>query len=124
MASPNPKFDRYIKDSIYQHNVEKSMSRYGIIHAYDAATNTATVQLSGQHSDELGETLTKVPCPVIMGVQTVAPEPGRPCWVVFKGGSNDSRAVISHYFNFDYRQFDYPRLTPSENIIPSYMIGM
>ena len=57
--------------------------RLGVISSYDEANNTATVMISGEQTDVIEDILQNVMCPVTLGVQNVAPSPGRQCWVVF-----------------------------------------
>lgn len=120
----NPKFQKHLNDHYMDQERSKQKGRYGIIISYDSPTNTATVVLSSPDSDVTGDILTKVPCPVQLGIQTVAPEPGRPCWVVFKNDRDTHNAVISHYFNQFYNKYDHPRQAPADSGIPSFMLGM
>lgn len=119
----NVKFDQHIQGQINQANHEKSTSRYGIIMSYNSDDNTATVLLSSPDSDSMGDLVRKVPCPVYMGVQNVAPEPGRPCWVIFKG-ERESGPIITHYFNHAYEQFDNGRHNTARMSIPNFQINM
>lgn len=120
----NPKFDKHIKSMILSHENSKSKGRYGLIMGYDKTTNTATVLLSAPDSDVIGDLLRQVPCPVQLGVQSVSPEPGRPCWVVFKNDRDNHNAVVSHYFNQHYNEFDYSRQTQAMSGVPNFMLGM
>lgn len=97
---------------------------YGIIQSYDSETNSATVLMTAVDSDLPSDILTGVLCPVTLGVQTVAPESGRPCWVVFKGTFNDRRAIISHYFNHRFETHDYGKQYVARSSIPRYTLGM
>lgn len=120
MAIHNPKFENHIKSRISQADSERVKSRYGIVTGYDRTSNTATVLMTASDSDLPSEVLKNVPCPVLLGVQTVAPEPGRPCWVVFKGNS-ETFPVISHFFNHSYEKFDYKRQNNASTGIPSFV---
>lgn len=106
---PNPKFDKHIKEKISQARAEESANRYGIVMSYDRMSNTATVLLSAPESDGTGDLVRGVLCPVYPGIQMAAPEPGRPCWVVFKDRKGEKFPMISHYFNHNYQKFDYAK---------------
>lgn len=97
--------------------------RIGVITSYNDFANTATVLISAADSDEIDEVLTDVPCPVYMGVQGVAPEPGRMCVVVFKNGSI-TQPLIVNFFNQSYKKFDYLRHNKAGYTLPQYMMGM
>lgn len=106
------------------HERAKQKGRYGIIMSYNAYANTATVLLSSPDSDITGDLLTNVPCPIQLGIQHVAPEPGRPCWVMFKNDRDNNNAVISHYFNPLYNKYDDMKHSTAVSGIPSFMTGM
>src|SRR5687768_10273233 len=97
-----------VTDSINASKQTSMSGSLGVIISYDRNNNTATVAITQSDSDEIREILNNVPCPVVMGVQTVAPEPGRLCWLNFKNGNITSPMVI-HYYNHRYQQFDYER---------------
>lgn len=118
----NPKTTQTIKSVINQVGSEQAKARMGVIAKYDKVTNTATVFLTGQDSDEITDIVSNVLCPVTMGVQTVAPEPGRPCWVVFRGGM-DAQPMITHYFNHSYRKYDYGRTYSAPSSIPHHILA-
>lgn len=120
----NPKFDKYINSKIKQNTDESSRDRFGIIMEYNKFSNTATVVLSSPHSEEVGDIIREVPCPVAMGVQTAAPEAGRPCWVVFKGNTGEQYPMITHYFNHNYLKYDYEQQSAAKSGIPFFMTGM
>lgn len=98
-------------------------STYGIITSYNPTYNTATVITAKPGSSEFGETLFDVPCPVHLGVQAVAPEVGRPCWVSFKDNSM-AEPMITHFFNHVYNEIDYLRQTKAINPIPRYILNL
>ncbi len=95
----------------------------GVVASFDRYTNTATVIVSASDSDVVEEILYKVPCPVLLGVQSVAPEPGRPCYVAFKGG-NKNQALITHFYNHMYDETDYGRQTQADVALPSYLLNL
>lgn len=115
------KIDASIKAAAQQN--QSTGGRIGIIQSYDPRTNTATVMLTAPDSDTPGDIITNVMCPVLMGLQLASPEPGRPCWVVFRG-SNDKAAVIVNYFNHMFSHYDYNRLYDARSAIPKYMSGI
>lgn len=112
-----------IHETISADRAQKPNGVLGVISSYDRYTHTATVIASRPDTDEVEEILQNVPCPVLLGVQAVAPEPGRPCYVVFKGG-NRTQALITHYYNHRYDQYDYSRQTKADVAIPSYLLNI
>lgn len=80
----------------------------GVIMSYDNMTNTATVAITQNESDEIREILNNVPCPVTMGVQTVSPTPGMLCWLQFRNGNITSPLVV-HFYNHRFDQFGYEK---------------
>lgn len=120
-----PKFDNHIDERVRQReNTLPGPGRWGIISSYDQYTNTATVILASPDSDGVGDIVPNVQCPVYMGIQLAAPEPGRPCWVVFVGSKNDSRPIITNYFNFDYAKRDFYRHSDARHGVSQYMLSM
>lgn len=95
----------------------------GVVISYDSESNTATVVVSSADSDDIEEIIYKVPCPVLLGIQSVAPEPGRPCYVIFKGG-NRSQALISHFYNHLYNDKDYVIQSRADMAMPSYLLNI
>ena len=119
--------DKYISECV-QTQIQKSRANspsgvLGVIASYDRYENTATVIVSASDTDAVEEILYKVPCPVLLGIQSVAPDPGRPCYVVFKGG-NRSQALITHFYNHNYSEYDYGRQTQADIAIPSYLLNI
>lgn len=97
--------------------------RIGVITSYNDFTNTASVLISAADADTIDEVLTDVPCPVYMGIQNAAPEPGRMCVVFFKNGSI-TQPLIVNFFNQSYKKFDYLRHNKAGYTLPQYLIGM
>lgn len=119
-----PKFNQKLKESVLQPQLEQAAQPgYGIILDYNVRANTATVLMSNRGSEDLGEIYEQVPCPVQMGVQSMAPEPGRPCWISFKDNSFQF-PVITHFFNHVYETVDYPRQYEAVNSVPRFMYGL
>ena len=96
---------------------------YGLIIDYDPIENTATVILSGQGSDQLGEILHNVYCPVHLGIQSVNPEKGRLCWVSFKDAAM-AMPVINHFFSHVYSQVDFNRHNKAVVNTPRFIFSM
>lgn len=111
------------RNAVAENRLQSMTGRLGVIAQYDEISNTATVLISGEQSDAIEDVLEHVMCPVTLGVQTVAPSPGRLCWVVFKNG-NYSQPLISHYYNHRYSDYDYGKQTQANNGLPSYLLGM
>jgi len=117
------KLEQKAQQAVTNYRLQRMSGRLGVIIKYDETTNTATVAISGEQTDQVEEILTKVMCPVQLGVQGVAPQPGTNCWVVFKD-DNITQPLISHYYNHRYEQFDYAKQVRSKNDIPNYLLGI
>lgn len=120
MRQYNNRFEKHIDNKIAADRSVRTTDRNGIILSYNPKTNTATVALSGQDSDDMGDIVKNVPCPTYHGLQLCAPKMGRPCYVVFKGG-RESQPMITHYYNHSYEKFDYESMTNSHSTIPKYL---
>ena len=124
---PNPKFESKVKQNIVNpHSDQRSRSGYAIVMSYDSVNNTANIQMSRPESPGMGQVYKDVPCPTTIGVQAVAPEMGRPCFVDFKGNGNSSDyyPVITTFFNHVYSQIDYTKQTSAVNNTPRYILGI
>lgn len=120
----SPKMKAKIEQEILlPKQVSENQPGWGFVTSYDATRNTARVIMSRPGSDQPGEIYNNVPCPVQLGIQGVAPEPGRPCWVVFKGG-NFQYPIITHFFNYNYGEHDYGRSTRAGQVLPGFMMEM
>lgn len=97
--------------------------RYGFVLSYNPIDNTASIALTSPGTDDLGEIFNNVPCPTSIGVQTVAPEAGRPCWVQWKD-NNEAFPIITHFFNHAYTKIDYSKQTKAENNTPRFFLNM
>lgn len=95
---------------------------FGVVTSYSRYTNTATVVVTKADTDEIDEVLNNVPCPVLLGIQSVAPTPGMPCYILYKGG-NSSQAVISHFYNHRYNDYNYGPQNETPTAIPTYLLG-
>lgn len=114
---------RKINKSIEQAQLRVAQPGYGIVMAFDEKENTATVLLAYPGSDMPGEFYTNVPCPTHLGLQTVAPEVGRPCWVAFKDGLQSS-PVITHFFHHSHADMEYEKQYTAENNVPRFMMEL
>lgn len=109
--------DTLLKDKYHKYNG----GTFGTIVGYDINTNTATVVIEKQETNHIDQILYGVPCPTYIGVQMVAPEPGRPCWVVFKNG-DVSVPLVTHYYNHMYHTYDHKKQTSTDSTIPSFLL--
>lgn len=121
-----PKFNKKLQSKIVdpvQH--QQITSGYAIVLSYDAEYNTANIQAVQKKGVARGKIYQNVVCPTNLGIQSTAPEPGRPCWVDFKssGSGSDYFPVITHFFNHVYNQIDHQKNSVSVNNIPRYILG-
>jgi hypothetical protein len=118
----NQKVQKQIDQTLQNQHYQKLTDAVGVILSYDRFANTATVLISKSETDEAEEILKNVPCPTYIGVQMAAPEPGRPCVVIFRNG-NITQPLITHYYNHRYSEFDYGRQSPTQFDIPTHLLG-
>jgi hypothetical protein len=97
------------------------MGSLGVITSYNRTHNTASVAITENDTDEIREILTNVPCPVMYGVQGVAPTPGKLCYVLFKNGNIQSPLIVGIY-NHRYQQFDYERQNNVRFTLPYHLM--
>lgn len=117
----NPKFERKIDQKVVKPASDQALtSGYGVILAYHKDSNTANVQMTNKNSIEAGRIYNNVPCPTSIGVQGVAPAPGRPVFVDFHGTS-DYMPIIVSIFNPYYYEIDNTTQNASVNNIPRYI---
>ena len=112
-----------IKNEINTNRTQYPNGVLGVISAYDRYTNSATVIVSRPDTDEVDEILNKVPCPVLLGIQSVAPEPGLPCYVVYKVG-NRSQPLITHFYNHNYNLYNYGPQTQANVALPNFLLNI
>ncbi len=108
-----PKFDNKIQNQIDAARLKQSKSRPGLVMKFDRKLNSATVILDDALSGQIGNIIENVPCPSIMGVQSVCPEPGTRCLVGFRD-DNENHAYIINYFD------DPIRVSPQ---MPNYVVN-
>jgi len=111
-----------IREAIHADRGQRPAGVFGVVSSYQRHTNTVTVVVTKSDTDEIDEVLNNVPCPVLLGIQSVAPTPGMPCYVLYKGG-NRSQAVISHFYNHRYSDYNYGPQNETPTAIPSYLLG-
>lgn len=115
--------DRQISNQVNSIKNKPKTGSQGVVLQYHSEQNTATVLLSRQNSSLPGEVLNSVPCPYIPGLQYAAPEPGRMCWVDFRG-DNNANPVITHFFSTNFRVTDHQAHNRSNTNIPKFLIDM
>lgn len=114
---------RKINRSIEQAQLRTAQPGYGIVMEFNEEENTATVLMAYPGSDMPGEFYKNVPCPTSSGIQTVAPEVGRPCWIAFKDGLQSS-PVITHFFHHSFGDMEYDKQYTAENNVPRFMLEL
>jgi len=122
----NKNLTNQIQEGISQARINQATPGYGLVMYYDAHDNTATVLMAQPGSDRPGEFYTGVPCPSYLGIQSVAPEQGRPCWVEFRDGMQSS-PIITHFFHRptdEEENLEYASQFIAENHIPRFMLEM
>lgn len=120
----NPKFEQKLRENVVDRAaMQNSQPGHGIVLTYDKEKNTATVLMSRPGSELPGEIHSGVACPSTVGLQTAAPEPGRPCLVMFKDGTQ-SYPMITHFFNPKFEEIDYERQYYIKNDIPRFMLEL
>ncbi len=119
----NRKIQDKIDQSISQNQRQGMTGRLGVVTSYNPFDNTASIYITKEQTNELDEHLTKVMCPVMLGIQYVAPRPGDHCWVVFKNGKV-TEPLITHFFNHRYDQFNYGPQNQSTMNVPSYIMDL
>lgn len=121
---------RYVKfeDKIRNNIVKDSMRQdytpsMGIVLKYNREKHEVTIVTARPGSNQLGEMYTRVPCPQTNGVQTVAPQVGRPCWISFPNGEQSS-PVVTGFFNPYYRDNDFENESIAINDTPRFMMEL
>lgn len=119
-----PKFDAKMKNQMGTVlDQQGARGTYGIILDYDPTRNMASVLVAHPGSDDAGEAYYNVPCPTTIGVQTVSPLPGRPCWVSFKDNTTWF-PIITTFFNHAYSEVDFDNQYAAVNNTPRYIFSM
>lgn len=116
-----PKFDKKIQDQIDLTNLKAAKTRPGTVTSYDKVTNTATIIVDEQFSSGVGNVLRLVPCPLIRGVQQVAPTVGTRCLVGFRDNNENSPYIIN-YFDDTKNKTNYYYNYTAKTGIPRYMV--
>lgn len=102
---------------------QMSLPTYGIVLNYDQVYNTADIIIADQGSDNFGDKYSDVPCPMISGIQTVSPQKGTPCVVIFKDNKG-TYPVITNFFNHLYNEFSYNEHYKAVNPLPRFMMDL
>lgn len=95
MPANYPKFDNKIQTQIDQSRMRQSKTRPGVIMSFDIRKNAASVIIDDQYSGQTGNIIHDVPCPMMNGIQTVAPEPGTRCLIGFRDDNEKNAYIIS-----------------------------
>lgn len=119
----NHNLNRKIGEEIASANKREFQPGYGIVISYDEEDNTATVLLAEPGSDAPGQFFNSVPCPTTPGIQSVAPEIGRPCWVSFRDGLQSS-PVITHFFHHSHADMEYDQQYYAINSTPRFLMDL
>lgn len=108
--------ENIVKDTFRQNNVPTT----AMVLRYDREKHEVDIVTEKPGSNQLGEIFRRIPCPQFNGVQTVAPEAGRPCRISFPDGVQSNPVVIS-FFNPFYRENDYEKQGIAVNDTPRFM---
>jgi hypothetical protein len=117
-----PKFDKKIQDQISLSDMQKARTRPGVIVNYDRHQNTAVVVLEDQYSQNIGNVINNVLCPVINGVQSVAPTPGNRCLIGFRD-NNEAKPYIINYYNDAGNGLNYRYYNSVNTGIANFMVS-
>lgn len=120
MTIKYPKFDSKIQNQIDASKMRQSKIRPGIIMEFEKTTNSATVILDDPYSNQVGNVVGNVPCPSVMGVQNVSPQPGTRCLVGFRD-DNENHAYIITFFEENNMSSNYLHNYVVNTGIPKYM---
>ena len=120
MSTNYPKFENKIQSQIENSRMRQARGRPGIIMAFDIKSNTASVIIDDQMSGQIGNIVHDVPCPVQVGIQAAAPEPGTRCFVQFRD-DNEGSPYVSFYFDEHNVSSSYSRNYSVNSGIPKYM---
>jgi hypothetical protein len=120
MATNYPKFDNKIQNQIDLSRMRQAKTRPGVIMQFDKKSNLATIILDDAYSGQVGNIISSVPCPAIMGVQNVAPEPGTRCLVGFRD-DNENKAYVISYFEESNLGSNYSSNYTVNTGIPKFM---
>lgn len=102
---------------------QTAASGQAMILSYNRKKHTADVLVSKPHSNTAGDFYSNVPCPIEMGFHSTAPEPGRMCYVAFKGHEK-STPVITSFVAPSYALTDIEKQTSTTHDIPSYVVDL
>lgn len=120
MSTNYPKFENKLQSQIDNSRMRQAKGRPGIIMSFDMRSNTASIIIDDQMSGQIGNIIHDVPCPIQVGVQSVAPEPGTRCFVQFRDDSEGS-PYVSFYFDEHNVSSSYSRNYSVNSGVPKYM---
>lgn len=115
-----PKFDNKIQTQIDASKMRQNKIRPGVVMQFDKSTNMATVILDDPYSTQIGNIVSKVPCPSVMGIQNVSPQPGTRCLVGFRD-ENENHAYIISFFEEDNMSSNFLHNYAVNTGIPKYL---
>ena len=116
-----PKFDDRINSHISNNQLQQSKTRSGTIMSYNKMTNTVVIVLDDRMTNQIGNIIRDVPCPSVMGVQSVAPTAGTRCVV----GFTDSNERYPHIVSYTEDVQNVGKFMPNYNVdtgIPKFMV--
>lgn len=124
MKKRHVKFEEKIRTNIVDDaNRKEYAPTHGIVLRYNPETNRADIVTAKPGSEQLGEIYKDVPCPQMNGVQSVAPEAGRPVWIGFPSGTQN-KPVITSYYNPSYHDNDHAKQYDARSDIPRFMMDL
>lgn len=91
-----PKFDDKLNSHINANQLQQSKTRLGTIMSYNRTSNTAVVVLDDRMTNQIGNIVRGVPCPSLLGIQSVAPTAGSRCVIGFTNSNEKSPYIISY----------------------------
>lgn len=91
-----PKFDDKLNSHINANQLQQSKTRLGTIMSYSRTSNTAVVVLDDRMTNQIGNIVRGVPCPSLLGIQSVAPTAGSRCVIGFTNSNEKSPYIISY----------------------------
>lgn len=116
-----PKFDDKLNSHINNNQLQQSKTRSGTIMSYSKMTNTAVIVLDDRMTNQIGNIIRDVPCPAVMGVQSVAPIAGTRCVV----GFSDANERFPHIVSYTDGTSSLGKYMPNYNVntgVPKFMV--
>ncbi len=116
-----PKFDDKLNSHISNNQLQQSKTRSGTIMSYNKMNNTVVIVLDDRMTNQIGNIIKDVPCPSIMGVQSVAPTAGARCVV----GFSDTNEKVAYIVSYTDGTSSLGKYMPSYSVnsgIPKFMV--